>query len=116
MEKRGVESSRKNSVKSVFEQNGVVLWRRRGGGRESELGVASSLGALSVYFLLCTDQECRGEAGLGSRGKEQSVGLLLRHLDGGSRHSNSQNFNRGGSHGHHLNAAAPRLRLTHEKA
>lgn len=83
MEKRGVESSRKNSVKSVFEQNGVVLWRRRGGGRESELGVASSLGALSVYFLLCTDQECRGEAGLGSRGKEQSVGLLLRHLEGG---------------------------------
>lgn len=51
--------------------------------------MASSSGALSVNFLLCTNQECRGEAGLGSRGKEQGVGLLLRHLRGEQRH-NSQ--------------------------
>lgn len=67
--------------------------------------MASSLGALSVNFLLCTNQECRGEAGLGSRGKEQSVGLLLRHLGGTQRHSSQatvwpsilQQVQRGGS-------------------
>lgn len=48
-------------------------------GAEGELGVASSLGALSV-ILLCTNQECRGEAGGGFRGKEPSFSLLLRHL------------------------------------
>lgn len=59
-----------------------------GGAGGGKVGVASSLGALSIYFLLCTDQECRGEAGLGSRGKEQRVGLLLRHLgEGGETHT-----------------------------
>lgn len=62
-------------------------WER---GRGGEVGVASSLGALSFYFLLCTDQECRGEAGLGSRGKEQRVGLLLRHLGGGEKRDTQQ--------------------------
>lgn len=50
-----------------------------GGLGGSELGVASSLRALSI-ILLCTNQECRGEAGGGFRGKEQSFSLLLRHL------------------------------------
>lgn len=75
-------------------------WGRGWGGRGGEVGVASSLGALSVYFLLCTDQECRGEAGLGSRGKEQRVGLLLRHLRGRTdTHGNSQSLHPARHHG-----------------
>lgn len=38
-------------------------------------------GARCPLFLLCTNQECRGEAGGGFRGKEQSFSLLLRHLE-----------------------------------
>lgn len=99
-----MESSRKNSVKSLFESSGVgggVFTEEGGGGlrgearveavgRGDEEGVASSLGALSVNFLLRTNQECRGEAGLGSRGKEQERRLTAATSVGGGERTESQ--------------------------